>query len=110
MRHPKYKTEAERMEAHKEANSRYRKKHNEILKEYQRDYQREAYRKRQLDKGLEVRGYRNNQGQENNNLAMILSKIEFLESENKEIKITLDEVLKDNRRLENSIKWRILKL
>jgi len=99
-RHPEYKTEEERKKAHNEAQKRYFKKNRETLLEYMRDSAKERYKAK---KGGKVRTYKKRNMDISN--AEILKRVVALENTISEIMKDHEEVLKDNKKLENLIKW-----
>jgi DNA-binding transcriptional MerR regulator len=103
-KHPKYKTDEERGAAWLAASKRYNLKNAEKIKAYQKQW----YAKKIKDMGLEYRPHK-----KCNALtaaaaarnAELEKRLATLEKEVKDILLDLEEVLKDNKRLANIIKW-----
>ncbi|MDR2582053.1 MAG: hypothetical protein LBC75_01060 [Fibromonadaceae bacterium] len=99
----KYKTDKERKEAIKKSERAYYRRNRKKIKakakskkykEYQKEYQKNRYER--IKKVLASKDV---------DTSALEKRITELETEQKEILLTLEEVLKDNKRLENLIKW-----
>jgi len=91
-RKPKYKTKAERIQAKKETRKKWEERNSKKLKKYQSEWHKAHY----IPK---------HQRPESIAYTRLNERVTELETEQKEILLTLEEVLKDNKRLENLIKW-----
>jgi len=98
MKHPKYKTEAERKAAKAKAQKKYFEKDKEVMKEYDRTRKREEYRQKQAAKGLEVKGYNKTPKATQTELE---AEIDYLRNENKVLLDKCNRLAKDNDRLKN---------
>jgi len=60
-KHPKYKTEAERIAAIKAAKKRHFERNKDAIREYNRNYNRERYHKMKEKEGIATRRYKTTQ-------------------------------------------------
>ena len=109
-RRSKQKTEEERKKAAREASKRWREKNPEKALAASKKWQaenKERVKKMQNERYEKIRAAKF--AEKESRLASLLTplknRIEALESENKEILLSLDEALKDNKRVVDYIKW-----
>jgi len=102
----KYKSVAEHIAAAKEYQRKYYQAHRDKLLPRMREVSRKARRSLAEQEGRKIKKYRKRTALPPSAApADLLARIDKLETELKEILLSLDECLKENKKLENLIKW-----
>jgi len=103
MRPKKYKTEKERIEAIRQSKIRWAKKHPR--KDAMSKAARKKYSKEYYEKNKHLWRERYQPPKPKQDTSALMERIVALETEIKELKLDFDEVLKDNKKLADLIKW-----